>query len=108
MGFSTASPPPTEASATSITVAAPTVQVEETTKTKTTATTTTTPAVPKTTTTAYVCCPEYADNHDCEALCALNTQVSDLEAQIAAILAALMGKKLRMRQARSAVDPDLE
>jgi len=34
--------------------------------------------------------------------------VSDLEAQIAAILAALMGKKLRMRQARSAVDPDLE
>ena len=34
--------------------------------------------------------------------------MSDLEAQIAAILAALMGKKLRMRQARSAVDPDLE
>jgi len=34
--------------------------------------------------------------------------VSDLEAQIAAILAALMGKKLRMRQARSAVDLDLE
>jgi len=30
------------------------------------------------------------------------------EAQIAAILAALMGKKLRMRQARSAVDLDLE
>jgi len=58
--------------------------------------------------TAYVCCPEYQDNHDCQALCELNNQVSDLEAQIAAILAALMGKKLRMRQARSAIDLDLE
>jgi len=34
--------------------------------------------------------------------------VSDLEAQIAAIIAALMGKRLRMRQARSAIDLDLE
>jgi len=136
MGFSTAVPSPSVTSTPSKTVAAPTVQEEittntvavtttsktttattttattttttTTTTTKTTTTTTTTPAVPKTTTTAYVCCPEYADNHDCEALCALNTQVSDLEAQIAAILAALMGKKLRMRQARSAIDPELE
>jgi len=133
MGISTAAPSPTVASTPSKTVAAPTVEegmttntvavtttsktttttisttkTTTTTSTSTTKTTTTTPAVPKTTTTAYVCCPEYADNHDCEALCALNTQVSDLEAQIAAILAALMGKKLRMRQARSAIDPDLE
>jgi len=58
--------------------------------------------------TTYTCCPEYQDNHDCQALCELNNQVSDLEAQIAAILAALNGKKLRMRQARSAIDLDLE
>jgi len=34
--------------------------------------------------------------------------VGTLQEQIAAILAALNGKKLRMRQARSAVDPELE
>jgi hypothetical protein len=79
-----------------------------TTTKQTTTTTTPTTTVSTTTTPGYVCCPEYEDNHDCEALCALNNQVNDLEAQIAAIIAALMGNRLRMRQARSAVDLDLE
>ena len=82
----------------STTVAAPTVAEE----------TTSTTAVSTTSTTAYACCPEYEDKHDCEALCALVNQLGTLEEQIAAILAALNGKKLRMRQARSAVDHDME
>ena len=80
----------------STTVAAPTVK--EVVTTSTTVTTTTT----------YQCCPEYPNQHDCEALCLLNNQVATLQEQIAAILAALNGKKLRMRQARSAVDLELE
>jgi len=80
----------------STTVAAPTVK--EVVTTSTTVSTTTT----------YQCCPEYPNKHDCEALCLLNSQVGTLQEQIAAILAALNGKKLRMRQARSAVDLELE
>ena len=75
----------------------------------TTVTTTTTATTTITTTTTIIeCCPEFISNHDCVELCLLSNQIGELENSLAAIIAALQGRRLRMRAARSAPDPEIE
>jgi hypothetical protein len=71
-------------------------------------TSTTTPVPTTTITTPSDCCPEFPAQHDCKELCALAGQIGNLEENLAAIIAALQGSRLRMRHARSAPDLYIE
>lgn len=54
------------------------------------------------------CCPEFPTSDQCSSLCRLGARVLVLEQSINPILAELEGKRLRMLQARTAPDKEME